>query len=247
MNIFPGITRSKPVSEQVQELLRSRILQGVYSPHERMPSEERLAQELDVSRATVRTALAALAAEGLVQRRHGDGTYPVPNTIELTVRAREAWNIIRQIQRSGRAPGTQVLEQGLRPANEQERSEFELPEGAQVFDIRRLFTADGLPVCVAHHVLRAESFAPDALQAASELPLLEFLATSQQALKPGEVGFKAVGARGDTAERLQVEPGSPLLLIEARVLDQQGRPLLQAREYYRGEEGFWLPVAPFQI
>ncbi len=246
MNTRPPITRSKPVSEQVQELLRDRILQGSYSPSERMPSEERLAQELDVSRATVRTALAALAAEGLVRRRHGDGTYPVPHTIELTVRAREAWNITHQIQRSGRTPGTQVLEQGLRPAVEVERREFELGEGEPVYAIRRLFTADGIPICEAHHVLRAESFPPEALQAASALPLLEFLAAYQQPLYPGEVRFKALQARAGTAERLQVAPGSPLLLIEARLLDEQGRPLLLAQEYYRGEEGFWLPVAPFQ-
>ena len=240
------ITRSKPVSDQVQEILRSRILHGSYLLDERMPSEERLARELEVSRATVRTALVALENEGLVRRRHGDGTYPTPHAFEIVIRARDAWNIERQIEESGRIASTRLLEQGFRSPTPQESQGLALEAGEPVFAIRRLFLANDVPVMLALHVVRGPDLAPDFPPEAARLPLLEFLARySRRPLQSGETRFKAVLAEADIAAALKVEPGSAVLLLEAVLKDDYQRPLLLAWEYYPGEEGFHLPVAPF--
>lgn len=61
--------------EAVIDHLESAILQGRYAPGSRLPAERALSTALSVSRATVRDALAALVSRGLLQRRHGDGTY----------------------------------------------------------------------------------------------------------------------------------------------------------------------------
>jgi len=243
-----SITRSKPISQQVEDLLRDRILQGKYTPDERMPSEARLAHEFNVSRATVRTALAALAAEGLVRRRQGDGTYPTPNVLEISVRSYNAWSIERQIRQTGRTPSIQVLERGLRPASPQECESLELESAQQVFVIRRLFFADDIPVMLAIHVARYEEGQTDIPPNLDQLPLLESLPHYyQHPPHSGTVSFKALAAEEEMAKKLNIEPGSPVLLLEALLLDEQERPLLIAKEFYRGEEGFLLPLAPFRF
>jgi len=63
------ITRPVPITAQVNEILRQRIREGTYVPGARLPSESELARELDVSRATIRTVLTRLAAEGLILRK----------------------------------------------------------------------------------------------------------------------------------------------------------------------------------
>jgi DNA-binding GntR family transcriptional regulator len=114
--------------------------------------------------------------------------------------------------------------------------------------MRRLFFADDLPVMLAVHVVRVQGLAPDAPAEALRLPLLEFLARHHRhPPKSGEAHFKAVLADADTAGTLKVEPGSPLLLLEAVIRDDLDGPMLLAWEYYRGEEGFLLPVAPFHF
>jgi DNA-binding GntR family transcriptional regulator len=237
------ITRATPVSEQVYDLLRSRILNGHYPAETRMPSEDRLAGELNVSRATIRSALAALASEKLVSRRQGDGTYPTPHVLEVTVRTREVWNVERQIQSSGRQPSIQVLEQGIRIATAQEQAGLALDEGEPVFAIRRLFLADGKPVMAADHILNPKNLSGETLSAAAHLPLLEFLSRSvERPLGMEGVHFKAVLAWGEIAQTLQVEVDSPLLLMQAVLQDRQNSPLLLAWEYYRGDEGFLLPI-----
>ena len=63
--------------EQIAERLADYIRSGVLAPGERLPSERDLARTLEVSRASVREALASLALQGVVETRHGAGTFVV--------------------------------------------------------------------------------------------------------------------------------------------------------------------------
>src|SRR3954452_7896293 len=63
--------------EQIAERLADDIRSGVLVPGERLPSERDLARTLEVSRASVREALASLAVSGVVETRHGAGTFVV--------------------------------------------------------------------------------------------------------------------------------------------------------------------------
>jgi DNA-binding FadR family transcriptional regulator len=61
--------------EQIAERLSADIRSGLIAPGERLPSERELARSLDVSRASVREALAALQLRGVVETRPGAGTF----------------------------------------------------------------------------------------------------------------------------------------------------------------------------
>jgi DNA-binding FadR family transcriptional regulator len=63
--------------EQIAERLADDIRSGVLAPGERLPSERDLARTLEVSRASVREALASLQLQGVVETRHGAGTFVV--------------------------------------------------------------------------------------------------------------------------------------------------------------------------
>jgi len=63
--------------EQIAERLADDIRSGVLAPGERLPSERDLARTLEVSRASVREALASLALQGVVETRPGAGTFVV--------------------------------------------------------------------------------------------------------------------------------------------------------------------------
>jgi DNA-binding FadR family transcriptional regulator len=61
--------------EQIAERLAADIRAGVLRPGERLPSERDLASTLEVSRASVREAIASLQVEGVVETRKGAGTF----------------------------------------------------------------------------------------------------------------------------------------------------------------------------
>jgi GntR family transcriptional regulator len=76
-NTEPSVNAVSPVPfyAQIKEVLRARILNGVYKPHQQMPSESEMIQAFNVSRITVRQVLNDLQKEGLIFKIHGKGTF----------------------------------------------------------------------------------------------------------------------------------------------------------------------------
>ncbi|MDH7497170.1 MAG: FadR/GntR family transcriptional regulator [Syntrophomonadaceae bacterium] len=67
--------RTKKIYEEIMDQIKWLIVQGRFSPGQRLPAERELAESLGVSRASVREALSALAAMGILEVRPGEGTY----------------------------------------------------------------------------------------------------------------------------------------------------------------------------
>jgi GntR family transcriptional repressor for pyruvate dehydrogenase complex len=66
---------NRKLYQQVADKIVARIAEGVYALGRRLPSERDLAEELQVSRPTIREAMIALEIRGLVEARHGSGIY----------------------------------------------------------------------------------------------------------------------------------------------------------------------------
>ena len=67
-----------PLHVSISEKLRQQIDQGTYPPGEKLPSEHQLMELFDVSRITVRQAIANLISQGLVQSQQGKGVFVTP-------------------------------------------------------------------------------------------------------------------------------------------------------------------------
>ncbi len=72
---FNSIVDSKSKSMKIAEQIMQAIDEGDYEPGDKLPSEIELAEEMDVSRPSVREALSGLNAVGVVEARKGSGTY----------------------------------------------------------------------------------------------------------------------------------------------------------------------------
>jgi GntR family transcriptional regulator len=70
-----GMSGFAPKYQRIADALRREISEGRYAPGERMPAETELVDRFDVSLPTVRQALGVLRAEGLIESRHGKGTF----------------------------------------------------------------------------------------------------------------------------------------------------------------------------
>ena len=96
----PASRRGQSVSTSVVNSIRQAISRGELSPGDRLPSERDLAAMLNVSRATVRTALKTLDGLGLIVIRHGSGIYVANGgDLEMTIR-RVATSLLLQKQPS---------------------------------------------------------------------------------------------------------------------------------------------------
>lgn len=73
------IERKPKLSENVAQTLRSQILAGDFAAGEKLPTETGMTDIFGVSRTVIREAIAALAADGLVEARHGAGVFVLDN------------------------------------------------------------------------------------------------------------------------------------------------------------------------
>jgi len=69
------IRRNHSIVDAVQKRLETRLLDGSWPPGTRIPAERTLAEDMNVSRATVREAISRLAARDMLASRHGSGVY----------------------------------------------------------------------------------------------------------------------------------------------------------------------------
>lgn len=69
------------LSDRIVEQLEHLLLEGSYTPGQKLPTERELAERFDVSRPSVREAIQKLEAKGLVSRRQGGGTYVCDNLL----------------------------------------------------------------------------------------------------------------------------------------------------------------------
>ena len=112
--------------EEIARLLTAYVTTGDLRPGARIPSERRLAEELGVGRTVVREALKSLALVGLIESRHGDGTYVADSTPESFSRAVE-WRLVAWGgERGGVAEAIAVLEGDLAALAAERRTDTDL-------------------------------------------------------------------------------------------------------------------------
>ncbi|MET0314669.1 MAG: GntR family transcriptional regulator [Hansschlegelia sp.] len=221
----PGETEAfgfRPLYRQVRDRLIRRLVDGVWAPGEPLPSEFQLAAELGVSQGTVRKALDAMAAENLVVRRQGRGTFVARHDEE-----RIMFQFFKLVCDDGRRsfPQSKVLALSAGKANAAEREALKLGKDDRVIRIRRLRSIDGAPVIIENIAL------PDAMfpgLAAMEVPnnlyglyAVHFgitVASTREQLK-------AVALPETDASTLGVAPGAPALKIDRLALSLERQPV----------------------
>ena len=222
---------ASPLYRQLMQRLRSDIAAGVYPTGSRIPSEAELGEAYQVSRVTVRKALAELTQEGLLRRRQGKGTFVCAPRITQSLRDVNSFHEACRLM--GRTPGTRLISAQLVTAGEKAAEELLLPEGARVVEIVRLRMADGQPV-----MLETNCFPESAawlLEEALDGSLYHLLESHGLVPSRGIHEISLCYATPAQARLLDVNAGDALLRLEQVICDQNGAPLHTSHQVIRGD------------
>ena len=147
------VIRSEPIAAQVNKILRERIFSATYLAGQRLPSESELSKEFGVSRATTRTVLAKLAAEGLIVRKQGDGTYVNERIQDVNTHLGGLWDFAYLIERSGYKVSIQAISMETISATEENARALAINTGEELLSMVRLFLADEQPAILAKNII----------------------------------------------------------------------------------------------
>lgn len=214
-------TADRPLYRQLELAIDARITSGEWGPGARVPSEPELCRTYQVSRITVRQALASLQRRGLVVRGRGKGTFV--RDVELTASARSVSSFTAEMDQMGVVAGSRVLEVGEVPATTEVAKALQLGEGETVLRLVRLRTGDGRPIGVQTTHLVAD-LVPGLARDVGDDSSLYTLLRQRYGIVPLEAveTFRVTGVPARWSEVLEVSRGRHAFDVSRTTSAQRG-------------------------
>jgi GntR family transcriptional regulator len=207
-----------PLYFQVARQLEQAIESGVLPPGSRLDNEIALAEELGLSRPTMRQAIQYLVDKGLLVRKRGVGTHVARARVRRPV---GLTSLFDDLTSSGQRPTTTVLSHTVEPASGAVAAALEVPEGTSVVTVERLRRAGGEPLAIMRNHLRAD-LAPLEPELLERRGLYEVLREAGVALASATQSIGARRATAAEAELLDETRGAPLLTMRRTTFDDRG-------------------------
>ncbi|MFD1168609.1 GntR family transcriptional regulator [Oceanobacillus caeni] len=223
-----NVNRKKgPLYLQIKDILKDRILHGVYAINKNIPSEPQLEKEFNVSKITVRNAIKELVQEGYLEKKSGKGTKVIANVsiaklskgkrfTEILVE--EGHNITKKIvniKRTKLSPETQLY------------SWF----GEQCLQVDRIYLLDYEPyIYFTHYILL--DITEEELKDIQINSLYRFLEENHIRLESFRDEFTVSTAPKHISETLKLEPNTVILKRIRQSSDEEGNVLEYSEGYY---------------
>jgi GntR family transcriptional regulator len=218
-----------PLYQQLESKLRDAIRLKKLAPGAALPAERDLAQQFELSRITVRRALDALVAEGLLTRHQGTGTF-VAARVEKNFSKLSSFT--EDMKSRGLTPHSSWLNRSQGEVTPEESLTLSLGPGTPVYRFHRIRYADGAPMALEYSTIPAFCLAsPEAVESS----LYEALERTGHRPVRALQRLRAVLFTQDQAELLQVTAKDAGLLIERRGFLKDGRVVEVTQSYYRGD------------
>ncbi len=221
-----------PLYRQIKGLILQALEAGEWRPGEAIPSEIELASRFSVSQGTVRKAIDEMAAENLLLRRQGKGTFVASHSDP-----RAFFRFLRLVPlKGGIEQSTSIpLECWRAKAGQEAARTLGIKLGDPIIIVRRLLQFSAKPVVVDEIYLPGETFAGLSLDVLKDSHgSLYSLFESRFGVRMirAEERIRAVAADRATAELLRVTEGSPLLSVERVSYTYGDRPVEWRRGLY---------------
>ncbi len=216
--------------EDIKEIIEKREV----DPSGQLPSENILSTQLNVSRATVRTALARLEYDGLIVRVHGKGTFVREKTLNLETSLTEKWDFIPMLEENGRKVKIELLGIHQRPAGSDDAHLLNVSAHTEIVEVKRLYLADNTPVIYSRNV-----FPRSALKKGADPVLMNYQCTAYELFKAyfSEMAENSltdllpVLPETEIATHLKIGPSIPIFLFKDLFLTQNEHILLAGENY----------------
>ncbi len=225
----PDPRDSSPIYMQLARRLAQLIRESHYKPDEALPSERLLAETLNVSRVTARSAIDQLVSQGLIVRKRGSGNYIAPM---LEQPLSQLTSFSEELLRRGYTPSSRWLERKIDVAMTDEQLSLGLSTGEKVVRLERLRLADNVVMAYEVSVL-PQSVVPDPMLIGNSL--YEYLDSVQQTPVRALQHIRALNAQPRLAEQLGIPDRQAVLFITRIGYLESGQAVELTHSYCRSD------------
>lgn len=209
---------------QIFLVLKDGIAQGIYPPGTALPTEESLVESFGVSRVTVRRALADLELEGVVQRRHGRGTFVREGL--ATAAGMASLSFIDELRHTAQQTDVRVVTLESVAPPPAVRAFLQVPHDGKVVRAVRVRMAGKVPLMITEAWVPGELGRSITAAALKRSPMYELL--NRLGVRFGRVvqEISAESADPQRAALLECELSTALIRMSRLMHDDAGRPVM---------------------
>ena len=229
-----------PLYRQIKALIIQALEAGEWRPGQVIPSEQELAVRFGVSQGTVRKAIDEMAAENLLVRKQGKGTYVASHNDP-----RALFRFLRLVPLDSDLshPTSVPLDCWRAKAGQEASRMLAIELGAPIIIVRRLLQFALKPVVIDEIYLSGETFqglTAEVLQSWNGSLYSLFETRFGLRMIRAQERIRAVAADRNASEALKVAEGTPLLSVERVTYTYGDKPVEWRRGLYSTAEHFYL-------
>ena len=223
-----------PLYKQLKDIIKQKIIDGEFRPGQKIPSELQLSKMYNVSRITVRNAITELVDEDLLIKKQGRGTFVSAPKIEDNVLEDISFSLTCKINKV--KPGSKIIKNVIKDANERDIAELNLHENDKVVYIKRIRYADDEPVILEHNFFPSK-YAFLLNEDLENQSLYEILNEKYGiARAKSKRTIEITTASEEEASLLAISKGEPLLLHREIVYDKNNNPIHRTKQLIIGDK-----------
>ena len=225
----------KPLYAQLEDILRTRIMNEEWMPDNAIPSENELSRIYGLSRVTVRAVITQLVKEGLLYRVQGKGTFVAKPKITTTPSA--YMGFAEQLKRMGYETATRLLSISYVVAPQPIARKLQVPTGEVLCKIERLRYLKREPFSLHYSYLQASRFPNIETQDFTSCQLCDLLKREYglETITVKET-LESVLANADESRYLNVGRNHPLLRVDDTFYLVSNEPFVVGRSLFRGDK-----------
>ena len=224
-----------PLYHQLKEILKNSIDSGQWKNGDKIPSENQLMDQYEVSRNTAKKAIEELVQDGVLFRVQGKGTFVAKPKLEQSLTG--FYSFSKVMKDKGMHPKDIILKiEEVDPSTKVIQA-LNLKDGERVIEMQRLRCANDEPIILE------SSFIPkrivddiDQLKNVGQISLYDMLEQEYQiTVSSAKEAFEPVLVRANESAHLETKEGRPALLLERTAFDVTGVPVEFCRSIVRGD------------
>ena len=221
-----------PRYEQLYRHLLAAITSGEMAAQSQLPPERELAEIAEVSRVTVRKAVAQLVEDSLLEQRRGAGTFVRAPRPKMEHSLSALMSFTEYMRQRGKTSSSRILQRGIAPPSPDEQIALGLSCSEALSRVERLRFADDVPMALERSSLPRDILPdPDMV----DVSLYDVLRARNVAPTRAVQRITAVNLGGDDARLLNLVDGAAVLRIDRTAYLPSGRPIEFTRGLYRSD------------
>lgn len=225
---------ARPLYDRAIDALNELVASGRYQPGDRLPPESELAENLGISRSTLREAVGYLECRGVIYRRHGVGIFVAQPASHERQRGLDEAESFRSLStKVGVRYDRTSWSISVLPSDPETAARLNLYPGEPVVQVGMAVTLNGRPYAYLDGFLPSGWVDLEDLRNYTAGSIMDYLIERTGAdLTHTYTKITAVIADAEIAAHMSVSAGIPLVYLSETYQTQDGIPVLFSRNYF---------------